>query len=358
MNQMTSKERIQCAFAHVEPDRVPIDYFANPEIDKRLKDYYGLKESDNEGLRQALGVDFRNVEAPFIGPMRFDPVPGRKIDEWGIHHRWIEHASGGYWDYCDFPLQDAGVENVLNWPIPEPDDYDYAVVAEQCRKWKDYYLVLGHPGIGDLINGTSMLRNMEVVLMDLYEGEEETLLFFDRKIELQLKMLERSLEAGKGAIDLLWIGEDLGTQIAPILSLKLFRDHIRPRHQKLVDLAKAYDIPVMAHSCGSSSWAYEDFIEMGISVVDTLQPEAANMDPTMLKQRYGDRLSFHGCISTAGPGVDAPVEEVIADVREKLSILMPGGGYALAPTHELQDNSRTENVVAVYDTAKAYGRYG
>ncbi|MEX0322645.1 MAG: uroporphyrinogen decarboxylase family protein [Puniceicoccaceae bacterium] len=354
---MQSKQRVKVAMAHAEPDRVPIDYFANPEIDKRLKEHYGLKRDDDEGLRQALGVDFRNVAAPFAGPKRFPAINDRHIDEWGIRTRWVEHQSGGYWDYCDFPLQDAEVDEILNWPIPEVDDFDYEALVEMCARWKDYYLVIGNPGVGDFINSTSMVRNMEVVLMDLYEGAEESLTIFDRKLDLQLKMLDRCLDLAKGAIDMLWIGEDLGTQIAPILSLDLFREHIRPRHQKLVDLGKAYDIPVMIHSCGSSSWAFDDFIEMGISAIDTLQPEAANMDPAYLKNRYGDKLSFHGCISTAGPVVDAPVEEVIADVRNKLDVLMPGGGYALAPTHQLQDNTRTENVIAMYDTAKEYGRY-
>jgi len=89
----------------------------------------------------------------------------------------------------------------------------------------------------------------------------------------------------------------------------------------------------------------------------TLQPEAKNMEPAYLKDRFGEKLSFHGCISTAGPVVDAPVDEVVQDVINKLNILMPGGGYALAPTHQLQDNSRTENVVALYETAKEYGTY-
>ncbi|HSH09441.1 MAG TPA: uroporphyrinogen decarboxylase family protein, partial [Oceanipulchritudo sp.] len=333
------------------------DYLCNPGIDARLKAHYRLHPEDDEGLRNALGVDFRNVEAPFNGPIRFDPLPGRRINEWGIHTRWIEHASGGYWDYCDFPLQDADLEQILEWPIPEVDDFDYAELVEQCRRWKDFYLVLGNPGVGDFINHTGMLRSMEMVLMDLYEGEEETLALFDRRLNLQLKMLERCLDLAKGTIDMLWIGDDLGTQIAPILSSELFRQHLRPRHQKLVDLGKAYGATVMIHSCGSSSWAFDDFIEMGIEVVDTLQPEARNMDPAYLKSKYGQRLSFHGCISTAGPVVAGTVEETVAYVREKLDILMPGGGYALAPTHQLQDNSRTENVIALYETAREYGRY-
>jgi uroporphyrinogen decarboxylase len=113
----------------------------------------------------------------------------------------------------------------------------------------------------------------------------------------------------------------------------------------------------MVHSCGSSSWAYPDFIEMGVQVVDTLQPEAVRMAPAWLKSTYGADLSFHGCISTAGPVASGSREETIASVEEVLRIMMPGGGYALSPTHMLQDNSPTENVLAVYETALKMGHY-
>ncbi len=111
------------------------------------------------------------------------------------------------------------------------------------------------------------------------------------------------------------------------------------------------------HSCGSSSWAYDDFIEIGISIVDTLQLEAKDMVPAYLKARYGDQLSFHGCISTAGPLAYGTVDDVVANVRETLEIMMPGGKNALAPTHAIQDNSPTEYVVAMNDAVKQYGSY-
>jgi uroporphyrinogen-III decarboxylase len=124
-----------------------------------------------------------------------------------------------------------------------------------------------------------------------------------------------------------------------------------------VDLARAFDIPVMIHSCGSSSWAFEDFIEMGIKIVDTLQPEAKDMAPAYLKNRFGKQLAFHGCLSTAGPVAYGSAEETVSNVRETLEIMMPGGGYAFSPTHMLQDNSPTENVVAMYDAVHRFGRY-
>jgi len=124
-----------------------------------------------------------------------------------------------------------------------------------------------------------------------------------------------------------------------------------------VELAKCYNIPVMIHSCGSSSWVFDDFIEMGISIIDTLQPEPNDMAPEYLKRRFGSWLSFHGCISTAGPVATGTVQEIVDNVREIFEIMMPGGGYAFAPTHKLQDNSLTENVIAMYEAAKSLGKY-
>lgn len=96
---------------------------------------------------------------------------------------------------------------------------------------------------------------------------------------------------------------------------------------------------------------------MGMAAVDTLQPEARDMSPAYLKRTFGGRLAFHGCISTAGPVADGTVQDVIANCRETLDIMMPGGGYCFAPTHSLQDNSPTENVVAMYETAHRFGHY-
>ena len=355
---MTSKERVLTTFAGQEPDRVPINYQANPGIDRRLKEHFGLEPDDGEGLLRALGVDFRGVGAPYIGPKLHEDIPERgvTVDDWGIHTRWIEHETGGYWDYCDFPLRDADEETVAAWPLPSPDDYDYSEVYAKCTE-KGQYAVYGAGGFGDIINGNGMLRNMEQTLVDLITEDPAGMLLADRRMEIQLEKTRRILEAAKGKVDFIWLGEDLGTQIAPIISMDIFKKQIRPRYQKYCDLARAYNVYAMIHTCGSSSWAYDEFIEMGIHVVDTLQPEAVDMSPEYLKERFGGRLAFHGCISTAGPVATGTVEETEAYCRHTLDIMMPGGGYCFAPTHSLQDNSPTENVVAMYQVAAEHGRY-
>jgi uroporphyrinogen decarboxylase len=354
---LNSKERVLTAFAHAEPDRVPIDYSANPAIDLRLKQHFGLLSTDDEGLFQALGVDFRYGWPNYVGPSLHPDLPDREIDMWGIHRRWVEHDTGGYWDYCDFPLSNATLETVESWPLPSPDDFDYTAFRSFCQHSALYCVVAGHAGVGDIINSTGMLRTMEQVLVDLITADPAGIRLIDRKTEVMVEVTARTLEAAHDFIDIVYMGEDLGTQIGPMLSKKLFRQHIRPRLQQVVDLARAYHKPVMFHSCGSSSWAFPDFIEMGIEIIDTLQPEAANMAPAYLKQTFGDRLAFHGCISTGGPVAYGTVEETVQSVRDTLEIMLPGGGYALSPSHMLQDNSPTENVLAMYAAAHEFGKY-
>lgn len=359
MRSMTSRERVMTVLGRGQPDRVPVDYDANADIDARLKRHFDLAGWDGDGLRAALGVDFRAVNPPCIGPALHlgDPARGVIADEWGVHRRWIEHETGGYWDFCDFPLREADEETVANWPLPSPDDYDYAAAAERCRSAGDLAVLVGHAGMGDIINSSGMLRSMDQVLVDLITDDAAGLLLAKRRVDIQVEVLRRTLEAAQGRVDFLMMGEDLGTQIAPIISLDLYRRHIRPLHEQIVAVAKDFRIPVMAHTCGSSSWVYHDFAEMGIAAVDTLQPEAANMAPAYLKATFGDRLAFHGCISTAGPVATGTVADTLTYCRNTLEIMMPGGGYCFAPTHMLQDNSPTENVLAMYQAAAAFGRY-
>ncbi len=355
---MTSKERVLATLANQEPDRVPINYKANPRIHERLMAYFGLDPKDHEGLLKVLGVDFRRVGAMYTGPNLHEEILGWRVDpQWGIRTRWVEHETGGYWDYCDFPLKDGDEEMVAAWPMPSPDDFDYSGILDACRYNEAYAISVGGAGLACVINSAGFLRGMEQVFVDLITDDPAGLLLIDRRLEIEFEVTRRTIEAARGKVDFMWIGEDLGTQNSPIISPELYRKHIRPRHQRFIDLAKAYDLPVMIHTCGSSSWAYEDFIEMGINAVDTLQPEARNMSPAYLKEKFGGRLAFHGCISTAGPVAKGSVQEVIQNVRDTLELMMPGGGYCLAPTHSLQDNSPTENVVAMYEAAHEYGRY-
>ena len=355
---MTAKQRTMKTFYLEKTDRVTVGYEANDEIHARLSKALGIDNGDLEQVYEALGVDYRGAPIQYTGPALFEEHKDMRVNPIeGYRMRWIRHASGGYWDFCDFPLKDASDEDFEKYPIPNPDNFDFDLAREYCKAQSGYAIYLGSPGIPDIINSNGRLMGMEDVLCHLALGDEAAMSFIQRRADMFLAVMERILDKLNGLIDFMWLGEDLGTQITPMISLELFRSRVRPVHQKFIDLAKAYNLPVLVHTCGSSSWAYEDFIEMGVKGVDTLQPEAVNMSPSYLKEHFGGRLCFRGCISTAGPlayGTPAEVEDYC---RNTLEIMMRGYGYHFAPTHQIQDNSPVENVIAMYQAAHKYGVY-
>ncbi|MCC7495479.1 MAG: hypothetical protein IT204_24225 [Fimbriimonadaceae bacterium] len=357
---MTSKERVLTAIAHREPDRVPLNYLANPEITVGLWDHYGLTHGDHEGLLQRLGVDFRSVGPRYIGPPLPDLGPDRRQGLWGTIVRRIGHGTGEYWDYAEFLLkevQTAAEVDAFPW-IPSPDHFDYSVIPAQIAHHRDKCIVLGGAGTPDLLNGSGMVMGTERVLLGLALEDEALNRLFDLRTQFHVEFTARSLEAAAGGADLLWMGEDLGSQKGPLISMDTFRRVIRPRHEQVLAVGKQAGLPVMLHSCGSTRRFMDELIDMGVDVLDTLQPEAAEMDPADLKANVGDRLAFHGMISTAGMVAYGTVAETIAEVTARLETMMPGGGYCLAPTHALQSNSPIVNVVAMYETAARVGVYG
>ena len=357
---MTSRQRVLNTFAHEKTDRVPINYMANGGINKRLKGHFGVTPGGKLDLVDHLHVDFRGMGAPYTGPrLHFgDPERGVNADPlWGQRTRRVDHQFGSYEDNVEFPLLDADEEAVAAYPMPDPDHFDYDRALEWCRQerlGRNRAIFAGGAGLGDVINVNGRMRGMEQALVDLYTDDPAGRLLTDRRLAIELEVTERLLERCRGYIDFLWMGEDLGTQRGPMISLELYRREIKPRHKPFVDLAKSHGLPVMIHCCGASSFAFEDFIGMGINAVDTLQPEAAGMSPEIIKRDFGGRLAFHGGVSTAGPLAFGSVEETIADVRHTLDVYTPGGGYMFSPAHMIQDNSPTENVVAMYKEALEY----
>lgn len=357
---MTAKERVARTFNFEKTDRVTIGYETNPVANRNLCNALGINETDYLGLMKVLGCDYVGIGAPYIGPKLYPDIEGRvRNQETGAVMRLVENEFGSYWDFCDFPLKSADEDTIASYPFPNPDHYDY----ESTDKHIDFLINegfainVGNPGVGDILNSTGMIMSVEDTLVNIATEDEATLLMIDKRLNSSLEVISRILERNKGKIDFMWLGEDLGTQHTPIISLDLYRRVLRPRHQRFIDLAKSYSLPVMIHTCGSSSWVYEDFIEMGINCVDTLQPEATNMSPKYLKEKFGGRLNFRGCISTAGPLAYGTCEETEMICKETLETLMECRGYHFAPTHQIQDNTPAENIIAMYNAAHKYGVY-
>ncbi len=353
---MSAKQRVLKTFNLEKTDRVTIGYEANEAIGSAVMS--ALCAKDKEDLLQMLGVDYRLLNAQYTGKNLFQPKPDRMLSPLqGCYMRWVQHQTGGYWDYCDFPLQGVDDEALYSFPVPNPDDFDYEALGGLFHYHQDRAIAIAGAGTPDIINANGRVMGMEDVLCHLISENEAALSYIDRRIHMQLGVMERTLSKYKDKIDFIWLGEDLGTQHSPIMSLDLYRRILRPRHQLFIDLAKAYNKPTLIHTCGSSSWVYGDFIQMGVSGVDTLQPEATNMSPAYLKEHFGSRLCFRGCISTAGPLAYGTPHQTREICKETLEIMMRGYGYHFAPAHLIQDNTPCQNVLAMYRAVHEFGVY-
>ena len=357
---MTAKERVKRTFAFEKTDRVTIGYDTNAAIHHRLCEHLGIANDSFLELYQALGVDYVGISAAYTGEPVYPAIPNRcRNPENGAVTRYIENEYGAYYDFCDFPLKDTDSESIASYPFPDPDQYDYDTAINYLQMITDmgFASYVGGPGLADILNVTGMLMGVEDALVNLMTEDEATLEMTDRRINQQLAVTERLLDKAKGLVDFVWMGEDLGTQHSPIISQEMYDRVLRPRHQKFIDLAKAHGLPIIIHTCGSSSWAYETFLSMGMNGVDTLQPEADNMSPAYLAEHFGGRLCFRGCISTAGPLAYGTAQDVTDVCRRTPETLMPYRGYHFAPTHQIQDNTPVENIIAMYQAAHDFGRY-
>lgn len=354
---MTSRERVLRTFNYEKTDRLTMGYAGNENVNKALQAALGAKNFAD--VLEMIGVDYYGVEPPYVGPKLFTAPPGRRVHELeGAITRWVEHPSGGYWSRCDFPLKDAEDEAFEAFPVPDPDDFDYDTALERAKdiQGRGYAVFIGKPGIPDIINSSGRIMGMEDALCHLQTGCEPAMRLINRRAQSQLGMLERLLEKCRGYIDFVWLGEDMGTQRGPMVSRELYERAMKPIHRRFAALANSYGLPSMMHTCGSSSWAYEDLIEIGVKGVDSLQPEAADMSPEYLMARFGGRLNFRSLISTAGPlayGTPAEVDEICQRTIETMNAR---GGYHFAPSQAVQDNTPAENLVAMYNAGHRYGR--
>jgi uroporphyrinogen decarboxylase len=181
----------------------------------------------------------------------------------------------------------------------------------------------------------------------------------DRMLEWQLAFFDHYLDEIGDYIEMIWMGDDWGTQIAPLISPKLFHDVFMKRYKQFTKFVKSKaDIKVALHSCGSIAWALDELIDAGIDVIHPLQGDAREMgDPVSLKKRYGDRLAIYSNLRNQTVLPHGTPEEVRADVKEKIRALAPGGGYIMSCGHNVQADVPPENLLAVVDETLNTGVY-
>ena len=182
---------------------------------------------------------------------------------------------------------------------------------------------------------------------------------FERQCEIALANLERIYPAVGDRVTAVFVtGTDFGMQTGPFISPKTYRELYKPFHRRVNDWVHEHTSwKTFIHSCGSVMALIEDFIEAGFDILNPVQCSAANMDPAELKSRFGDRIAFWGGgVDTQRTLPFGTPEEVRAEVRERIKIFDPGGGFVFNTIHNVQPQTPIENVLAMYETLREEGR--
>ncbi len=358
-SMMTSKERVLTAAALGRPDRVPMDFNANPATMKRLREDFNI--GSLRELLEQLHVDIVDIRG-VVDPAYCGPVPrernlegGVREDYWGVRRKLMQTATGPEDCYVDFALARAtSREEIEAHTWPQVDWFDFDGFAEALDEWKDFAIMASGASV---LQHPMLLCGMDKILADMALEPELACAVFDKFTNFYAAYYDTMLTAAKGRIDLFRIGDDIGTQKSLLLSPAMFEQFVAPRIKLLTDLAHSHNTKVMFHSCGSITAFIDTLIEIGVDILDPIQVRAANMDPAPIKATYGSRICLHGSIDTQYVLPQGSPQEVADNVKRMIDILGADGGFILAPCHVLQTDVPTENVRAMYETGYEYGTY-
>jgi uroporphyrinogen decarboxylase len=354
---MTSKQRVRSALEHRRPDRVPIDLGMARELQASLQQHLGL---DEKGLWSWVGQDLELVGPSYpaaASPLRYaDPTievtaEGFYADIWHVPFRQAKTERQTYMELAGRPplkrCESSADLDAFHWP--SADDWDYSCVAEDIRALGDR-AAWGHSrGFFEIAH---FMRGMDDFLTDLALRPELACELMDRIADFLLAKTRRTLEAAQGGFAFFEYNDDVASQRALFVSPTMWRNLIKPRMAKFCDLIHGFGCKVRYHSCGSVYAILPDLIEIGVDILTPVQAKATDMDPFLLKEKFGDRLCFHGGIDIQEFLPNASCEEVRRHTRRMIDVVGRNGGYLLAGSHTLQADIPVRNVVAMIEEAQ------
>ena len=271
---------------------------------------------------------------------------------WGERYKYAEFEGGKYLEALYLPYANIHtLEDLDRSHFPTADWFDYSTIKEQVQSLGGEYAVCyGTAGDMDFINSIARARGTEQVLIDLITDDPVYLEIMEARFQFYYETHRRVLEAAEGSIDFAHIGEDLGTQTGQTISMDIFERHFAPKFKKYFDMAHSYGARTMMHMCGCVRDFLPRLIELGLDIYDVVQPTTPEMDIAVLKNDFGDNLSFCGSVCVQTTMAFGQPEDVEKEVNRRLE-LFPQGGLFLGPTHAIQVGSPLENILALYRSA-------
>jgi uroporphyrinogen decarboxylase len=234
---------------------------------------------------------------------------------------------------------------------------DVSQIRAQAEAYDGRYAILGgdwSPFWHDLID----LMGMQGMSLMMYDEPGLVDAVLRHLVDYYAAVSQNIFDAAGDAIDIFFIGNDLGSQRGPLLSEAMFRRFLLPHLKRLVDLGHAYNLRVMMHCCGGFADLIPALIEIGLDGLHAIQPSCHGMNLVWLKAEYGDEILLNGAIDSHHVLIDGTPEYVREKTREVLGIMKPGGGYVAGASHDtILEETPLENVLAMFDAIEEFGRY-
>jgi uroporphyrinogen decarboxylase len=375
---LNSRERVLTALDHQEPDRVPI-FFGTSGVTtmllpayERFKELLGVStpqralsrafqyaQIDEEVMRR-LGADGRPlIPGPAASSLGADLGPSRFRDDWGVE--WVMPPGAPYYHVAAAPLAHAAIDDLESFPWP-----DFGAPGRTAGLRQEARRLVEDEGCATVLmcgasthELISMLRGLDNWLVDLVANKEFAHALLRKMTDLMVANFRTLLDAAGDYVDIALMADDLGTQDAPLMSPRTYREMIKPyQAEQIAALKGGRDIKLFLHTDGNVYPLIGDFIEIGVDILNPVQVSAREMgDTARLKREFGRRLSFCGAIDTHRVLPQGRVEDVRAEVRRRIRDLAPGGGYILSAVHCIQPDVPAENALAMFDEAKVAGQY-
>ena len=356
---MTSRERVILALRRKRPDRVPFD-FSFGFSPFQLTQF--RRRTGHDDPNEYFGVDSRMVSP---GPTRLltdfsryynELPPHARIDEWGIGHEPTNstHQHHAHLEGFLYPMGRLRTrQEVLDYPLPDLEaEYRFDEPKRSITRHHERGLAVLAMLDCTIFEMAWYMRSMQSLLMDFLQNEEFAGALLDRITEKRVVQARRFAELDA---DVICLGDDVGTQRGMLMSVSLWRRWLKPRLVRVINAARSVrpDVLIFYHSDGNILPIIPDLIEIGVDVLNPVQPEC--MDPADLKKRYGKQLSFWGTLGTQSTFPFGTPDDVRREVKERITTVGEGGGLVMSPTHMVEPEVPWGNIIAFVEAVKEFG---
>jgi uroporphyrinogen decarboxylase len=334
---------------------VPCDYTGTDEVTGRL--LRELNCASERQLWEKLGVDKCVAVSPKHRYAKEDTWHMQSLwSVWHIGVRTVPYGDGQgvYEESISFPLAEAqSVADIERFDWPDPADWDFSGMRAGCEDWKDYPI---SGGCYEPYYLYCHMRGRQQAMEDLVVNPDLAQAALQRIFEIHYAVIGRALEECAGRIDLIYVAEDLGTQESLLISPQSFRKFLKQHMVKMIELAHSHGAKAFHHNDGAIRPLLPELIEMGIDILNPVQWRCRGMEREGLARDFGQAVVFHGAVDNQWTLPFGTPAEVRRQVAENIDILAKGKGYIVSPCHNIQPNTSTENILALYDAVREFGQ--